>query len=59
MTSLTTIIGFSGLAIAQHGGLNSIGKFAILGIGISFVATISMMPNLFNIIRRNRDNIPR
>jgi predicted RND superfamily exporter protein len=44
MTTLTTIVGYSGLILAHHPGLNSIGDLAVIGIGATFVAAIVVLP---------------
>ncbi|MFB6351132.1 MAG: RND family transporter [Bradymonadaceae bacterium] len=44
MASVTSGIGFGGLAITDHGGLSSIGHLAILGISTTLVATLLIMP---------------
>jgi predicted RND superfamily exporter protein len=44
MTTLTTIVGYSGLIIAHHPGLNSIGDLAVIGITATFVTAIIVLP---------------
>ena len=44
MTSLTSMIGFGGLAVTDYAGLRSIGYLAILGIGTTLVATLLVLP---------------
>ncbi|MBA2662701.1 MAG: MMPL family transporter [Bradymonadaceae bacterium] len=44
MTTVTSIIGFGGLAITNYAGLQSIGYLAIVGIASAFAATILLMP---------------
>ncbi len=46
MTTLTTIVGYSGLILARHPGLNSIGDLAIIGIGSAFVTAVLVLPAL-------------
>ena len=47
MTSLTTALGFSGLIFAHHGGLNSLGVVATVGVLCClFAALISLAPIL-------------
>ncbi len=44
MTSMTSIIGFGGLAITNHFGLKSIGFVAICGILTTLCATVLVLP---------------
>ncbi len=46
MTTMTTIVGYSGLILARHPGLNSIGDLAIIGISAAFVTAIIVLPAL-------------
>ncbi len=47
MASITSGIGFGGLAITEHGGLKSIGQLAIIGIGTTMIANLLVMPLVF------------
>ncbi|MGM0556940.1 MAG: efflux RND transporter permease subunit [Myxococcota bacterium] len=44
MTSITSMIGFGGLAITDDSGLQSIGSLAIIGISTTLLATLLLMP---------------
>ncbi|MFQ5652284.1 MAG: RND family transporter [bacterium] len=44
MTTLTTMVGYSGLTVAHHPGLNSIGKLALIGISSTFLTAIVILP---------------
>jgi len=46
MTSVTSIIGFGGLAVTSHKGLQSIGYVAITGIVFTLLSTLLLMPSL-------------
>lgn len=46
MTSVTSIIGFGGLAVTDHRGLQSIGYVAITGIVCTLLSTLLLMPSL-------------
>lgn len=46
MTSLTSIIGFGGLALTNYAGLKSIGYVAIIGILATLIATLLVMPSV-------------
>ena len=44
--SLTTMIGFAGLLLSFHPGLNSIGSLAVAGIGTTLVSAVFFLPAL-------------
>jgi predicted RND superfamily exporter protein len=44
MTSITSMIGFGGLAVTDYDGLQSIGYLAIIGIATTLVATLLVLP---------------
>lgn len=44
MCTLTTLVGYSGLIMARHPGLNSIGDLAIIGISATFVTATVVLP---------------
>ncbi len=46
VTNLTTLVGYSGLIVARHPGLNSIGKLAIIGLSATFIAAVVVLPAL-------------
>ncbi len=46
MTTITSMIGFGGLAITDYAGLQSIGYLAITGLAGAFLATIMILPAL-------------
>lgn len=48
MTTITTIVGYSGLIMASHPGLNSIGDLAIIGITSTFITAILVLPALLH-----------
>ena len=53
-TSLTTMVGFSGLIPANHPALPSIGILSLIGLGCCFVTAITLLPALLQ-IRENRN----
>ena len=55
MTTLTTIVGYSGLIMAHHPGLNSIGDLAVIGIGATFVTAIVVLPAILQFIENRQD----
>jgi hypothetical protein len=44
--SLTTMMGFGGLLLSFHPGLNSIGSLAVVGIGTTLLAAVIFLPAL-------------
>ncbi|MFQ5601946.1 MAG: RND family transporter [bacterium] len=52
MTTLTTIVGYSGLILARHPGLNSIGDLAIIGISAAFVTAMLVLPALLQFLEK-------
>lgn len=46
MGSLTTMIGFAGLLLSFHPGLESIGQLAVMGIGGTLAAALFFLPTL-------------
>ena len=51
-TSLTTMVGFSGLVWAKHPALSSIGVLSLIGLGSCFVTSITLLPALLQIRER-------
>ena len=54
MGSLTTMIGFAGLLLSFHPGLQSIGQLAVIGIGATLAAALLFLPALLQWLE-NRD----
>jgi len=52
MTTLTTMVGYSGLALAAHPGLESIGELAIVGLGTTFLAAVVVLPALIEVFEK-------
>ncbi len=50
MTTATTIVGYSGLILASHPGLNSIGDLAVIGLLATFVTAMIVLPALLQSI---------
>ncbi len=46
MTTVTSVIGFGGLAVTHYAGLQSIGYLSIVGLITTHLATVSIMPAL-------------
>jgi hypothetical protein len=50
LTSLTTMVGFGSLMVAQHFGVFSLGALAALAVGCSLVATLIVLPLLLSLL---------
>ncbi len=46
MGTLTTAIGFGGLLLSFHPGLNSLGTLAVIGLGTTLTAAVVFLPSL-------------
>lgn len=52
MTSLTSMVGFGGLAITNYAGLRSIGHIAIIALLTSLIATLCIIPPILVLAER-------
>lgn len=50
MGSLTTMVGFGGLLLSFHPGLQTIGELAVVGIGMTLLTAIVFLPALLQVI---------
>lgn len=50
MTTSTTIVGYSGLIMARHPGLNSIGNLAVVGLIATYLTAILVLPAMLQFI---------
>lgn len=46
LSGVTDIVGFASLMVAQHRGISSLGLVISIGIGISFLASLLLLPTL-------------
>ncbi|MCB9737543.1 MAG: MMPL family transporter [Deltaproteobacteria bacterium] len=46
MTTLTTVIGFSGILFANHRGLLSLAWSSVIGVTFAFIASVAILPAL-------------
>lgn len=46
MTTLTTVIGFSGILFANHRGLQSLAWSSVIGVTFAFIAAVAILPAL-------------
>jgi hypothetical protein len=51
-TSLTTMVGFSGLVPAHHPALTSIGVLSLVGLGCCFITSVTLLPALLQLRER-------
>lgn len=54
MATLTTIVGYSGLITASHPGLQSIGRLAVIGIGVTFLTGVIVLPAVLQLGENRR-----
>ena len=52
LCTLTTLLGYSGMAAAHHNGLRSIGLLACLGLTCVWVAAVILLPGMLEFVRR-------
>jgi predicted RND superfamily exporter protein len=50
VSMLTTMVGFFGLMTAQHPGLNSIGRLALIGLFTCFISAVFVLPALLEVL---------
>ncbi len=55
MGALTTMIGFAGLLLSFHPGLNTIGALAVVGIGTTLLAALLFLPALLQWLEDRRE----
>lgn len=56
--ALTTIVGFGALMIANHQGLQSLGRILTIGVTCCLFTTILMLPALLCVLTRNQEDLP-
>jgi hypothetical protein len=52
VSSVTTMVGFGGLVLSMHPGLRSTGLMAVLGIAMTLVAVLVLLPALIAFLER-------
>jgi predicted RND superfamily exporter protein len=55
--SLTTIVGFGGLMIASHQGLQSLGRVLTIGVSCCLFTSLVMLPALLTWLTRHREEV--
>jgi hypothetical protein len=55
MTTSTTIVGYSGLILARHPGLNSIGDLAVIGLISAYITALVVLPALLQFFGRGKE----
>ena len=59
VSMLTTMVGFLGLKMATHPGLNSIGLLAIIGLFASFIAAVVVLPAILQVLEQRLEPVLR
>ena len=54
MTSLTTMIGFGSLLLANHRGLQSLGRICVIGVSCCMFTSLITLPALLRLFTRDR-----
>lgn len=52
LSGVTDIVGFASLMTAQHRGISSLGLVLSIGIGVSFIASLILLPTLRRVLRQ-------
>ncbi len=55
VSTMTTMVGFLGLMLATHPGLNSIGKLAFIGLITCFISAVVVLPAILQVIENVRN----
>jgi len=58
ITSLTTLVGFGSLVLAENPGLRSIGHLALLGISVCMICSVVVLPAFILAVRSNEPPKP-
>ncbi len=58
VTTLTTVFGFAGIALANHRGLNSMAWTAIAGMSLALIASVVVLPAVLELASRWRGKQP-
>jgi hopanoid biosynthesis associated RND transporter like protein HpnN len=58
LTSLTTMVGFGSLMIADHRGIESLGKVMVLGSLTCWFSSFVILPAMLRLVSRGRDSKP-
>jgi len=57
LTTFTTMVGYSGLVFADHPGLQSIGKLAVIGLATTFVTAVTVLPALLHAVEEDEPDV--
>ena len=58
VSAVTTMIGFGGWLLSMHPGLRSIGELAVVGIGLTLVAALVLLPALLQWLEGSAPETP-
>jgi hopanoid biosynthesis associated RND transporter like protein HpnN len=56
LTSLTTMIGFGTLTIAEHRGVRSLGIVLVIGVGLCLLASLALLPAMLSWVSARRQH---
>ncbi len=59
LTAVTTVIGFASLMMASHRGVRSLGLVLAMGVGLTAMACLLVMPAILELCNRRRSAIAR
>ena len=59
LSGVTDIVGFASLMTAAHQGISSLGLVISVGVGVSFVASLILLPTLKRVFRERRGPSPK
>lgn len=54
ITTLTTVVGYSGLVAAHHPGLQSMGLVAVIGLISAFIAAVVLLPSVVQFLEKRK-----
>lgn len=54
VTTITTMLGYSGMVFAHHPGIRSIGIFACIGLLIIWATSLFLLPGLLSLVEKNK-----
>ena len=52
LTTISTIVGYQGLLMAHHPGLQSTGLLAVVGLSTTFVSAVWSLPAMLEVFDR-------
>lgn len=59
LSGVTDIVGFASLMTAHHRGISSLGLVISVGVGVSFIASLILLPTLRRVFRTYAHELPK